>query len=140
MTSTPPVSDLDPLDQQKLDLLHAAATELWIGPESDDVLVQVAFHAVLAWLRGVTSTPRGVLATFGEPAGPLGAQLAFVGSLLHDPETPWPSEPPRTVPGRRSGSSTATAPRRTASPSSTPSRATACRSSRWSAGAMRMDS
>jgi hypothetical protein len=95
MTRTPPVSDLDPLDQRKLDLLHAAATELWIGPESDDVLVQVAFQAVVAWLRGVTSTPRGVLATFGQPAGPLGAQLTFVGSLLHDPETPWPSEPPR---------------------------------------------
>jgi hypothetical protein len=95
MTRAVSVSDLDPLDQQKLDLLHAAATELWIGPESDDVLVQVAFQAVLQWLRGVTSTPRSVLATFSHPAGPLGAQLAFVGSLLHDPETPWPSEPPR---------------------------------------------
>jgi hypothetical protein len=95
MTRTPPVSDLDPLDQQKLDLLHAAATELWIGPESDDLLVQVAFHAVLSWLRGVTSTPREVLASFGQPAGPLGAQLGFVGTLLHDPETPWPTEPPR---------------------------------------------
>ena len=95
MPHTSPVSELDPLDQQKLDLLHAAATELWIGPESDDVLVQVAFHAVLAWLRGMTSTPRGVLVALSEPSGPLGHQLAFVGSLLHDPETPWPSAPPR---------------------------------------------
>jgi hypothetical protein len=89
------VFDLDPSDQQKLDLLHAAATELWIGPESDDVLVQVAFCAVLAWLRGATSTPHGVLATLTAPTGPLGTQLAFVGSLLHDPETPWPPAPPR---------------------------------------------
>jgi len=95
MPHTPPVSELDPLDQQKLDLLHAAATELWIGPESDDVLVQVAFHAVLQWLRGMTSTPRGVLAAFSQPVGPLALQLAFVGSLLHDPESPWPSAPPR---------------------------------------------
>ena len=95
MPRTPSVFQLDPFDQQKLDLLHAAAIELWIGPEGDDVLVQVAFHAVLAWLRGLTSTPRGVLAAVSHPAGPLGAQLAFVGSLLHDPETPWPADPPR---------------------------------------------
>ena len=95
MPRTPPVFELDPSDHRKLDLLHAAATELWIGPESDDVLVQVAFHAVLAWVRGMTSTPRGVLATFSQPAGPLSTQLGLVGSLLHDPETPWPSAPPR---------------------------------------------
>lgn len=95
MSRTPSVFQLDPFDQQKLDLLHAAATELWIGPESDDPLVQVAYHAVLAWLRGVTSTPRGVLATLSQPTGPLGGQLSFVGSLLQDPETPWPAEPPR---------------------------------------------
>ena len=95
MPRTPPVFELDPSDQQKLDLLHAAAIELWIGPEGDDMLVQVAFHAVLAWLRGVTSTPPGVLATFSQPYGPLGQQLGLIGSLLHDPETPWPSEPPR---------------------------------------------
>ena len=95
MPRTPSVSQLDPFDQQKLDLLHAAAVELWIGPESDDPLVQVAFHAVLQWLRGETSTPRGVLATFSHPQGPLGSQLGLVGSLLHDPETPWPSEPLR---------------------------------------------
>ena len=47
MPRTPSASELDPFDQQKLDLLHAAAVELWIGPESDDPLVQVAFHAVL---------------------------------------------------------------------------------------------
>ena len=95
MPRTSSVSELDPFDQQKLDLLHAAATELWIGPESDDVLVQVAFHAVLAWLRGITSTPRSVLLTFSQPTGPLGPQLGLVGSLLQDPETPWPAEPPR---------------------------------------------
>lgn len=95
MTRTPPVIQLEPYEQQKLDLLHAAATELWIGPESDDPLVQVAFHAVLEWLRGDVSTPRGVLATFSQPHGPLGPQLTLVGSLLHDPETSWPSEPPR---------------------------------------------
>ena len=95
MSRTPSVSELDPFDQQKLDLLHAAATELWIGPESDDPLVQVAFHAVLEWLRGEASTPRGLLATFSHPQGPLGLQLGFVGSLLQDPETLWPSEPPR---------------------------------------------
>ena len=95
MPRTPSVSELDPFDQQKLDLLHAAATELWIGPESDDPLVQVAFHAVLEWLRGEALSPHGVLTTFSHPQGPLGLQLGLVGSLLHDPETPWPSEPPR---------------------------------------------
>jgi hypothetical protein len=95
MPRTPSVSELDPFGQQKLDLLHAAATELWIGPEGDDVLVQVAFHAVLAWLRGITSTPQSVLLTFSQSTGPLGPQLGLVGSLLQDPETPWPAEPPR---------------------------------------------
>ena len=32
---------------------------------------------------------------FSHPQGPLGLQLGLVGSLLHDPGTPWPSEPPR---------------------------------------------
>jgi hypothetical protein len=95
MTSTPAMIQLEPDEQQKLDLLRSAATELWIGPESDDPLVQVAFHAVLQWLRGQASTPRAVLATFSQPHGPLGTQLGFVGSLLHDPEKPQPTEPPR---------------------------------------------
>src|SRR5262245_38856179 len=85
MPRTPSVFQLDPFDQQKLDLLHAAATELWIGLESDDPLVQVAFHAVLEWLRGEVSTPGAVLATFSRPQGLLVLQLGFVGSLLHDP-------------------------------------------------------
>ena len=96
MARTSSVFELDPSGQHKLALLHAAATELWIGPESDDPLVQVAFHAVLEWLRGeVVVSPRELLAIFGRPYGSLGWQLLFVGSLLHDPQTPWPQEPLR---------------------------------------------
>ena len=95
MAHTDLVFDLDPRDRRKLDLLQAAFTELWIGPESDDPLVQVAFHAVLEWLRGTARDPQALLAAFGSPQGPLRHQLGLVGSLLHDPATPWPDEPPR---------------------------------------------
>ena len=86
MTITTSASQLDPIDEHKLKLLHAAFVELFIGPESDDTLVQVAFHAVLAWLRGDASEPRALLAAFGSLEGPLGQQLAFVGSLLRKPD------------------------------------------------------
>ena len=35
------------------------------------------------------------LDAFGEPQGPLGPQLYFAGSLVHDPSSAWPSAPPR---------------------------------------------
>jgi hypothetical protein len=95
MTRTLSTSDLDPRDRQKVSLLHSAFVELFIGPESDDPLVQVAFHALLAWLRGEAADPHALLEAFGAADGPLTQQLGFVGSLLHDPEAGWPSETPR---------------------------------------------
>ena len=95
MTITTSASPVDPIDEHKLKLLHAAFVELFIGPESDDILVQVAFHAVLAWLRGDASEPRALLAAFGSLEGPLGQQLAFVGSVLHEPDDTPPAELPR---------------------------------------------
>jgi hypothetical protein len=87
--------ELDARDQLKLELLRSAFTELWIGPESDDPLVQVAFHAVLQWLRGEASEPHTLLRSFGSQHGPVGRQLQFVGSLLHNPETALPAHTPR---------------------------------------------
>jgi hypothetical protein len=95
MTITTSASPVDPTDEHKLKLLHAAFVELFIGPESDDILVQVAFHAVLAWLRGNVTEPRALLAAFGSLEGPLGQQLAFVGSLLGKPDDATPDELPR---------------------------------------------
>jgi hypothetical protein len=95
MTRTTSASQLDPIDEDKLELLHAAFVELFIGPESDDVLVQVAFHALLAWLRGEVAEPRALLEAFGSLEGPLGRQLAFVGSLLRKRDDARPAELPR---------------------------------------------
>jgi hypothetical protein len=95
MTSTTSASPLDPIEEHKLKLLHAAFVELFIGPESDDILVHVAFHAVLAWLRGEASEPRALLEAFGSLEGPLGRQLAFVGSLLRKSDDPATAELPR---------------------------------------------
>jgi hypothetical protein len=95
MTRISSVFELDSRDQLKLELLRSAFTELWIGPESDDPLVQVAFHAVLQWLRGEASEPHSLLRSFGSLQGPLGHQLQFVGSLLHNPETAVPAHTPR---------------------------------------------
>ena len=95
MTSTTSASPLDPIEEHKLKLLHAAFVELFIGPESDDILVQVAFHAVLAWLRGEATEPRALLEALGSLEGPLGRQLAFVGSLLRKPDEAPPAGLPR---------------------------------------------
>ena len=95
MTRTSSLSELDPRDQLKLQILRSAFTELWIGPEGDDPLVHVAFHAVLQWLRGDISEPHALLRTFGAQPGPLAHQLHFVGSLLHNPETALPACTPR---------------------------------------------
>ena len=95
MTRISSFFELDPRDQLKLELLRSAFTELWIGPESDDPLVQVAFHAVLQWLRGEVSEPHSLLHIFGSHHGPLARQLQFVGSLLHNPETALPAHTPR---------------------------------------------
>jgi hypothetical protein len=95
MTRIPSFFELDPRDQLKLELLRSAFTELWIGPESDDPLVQVAFHAVLQWLRSEASEPHTLLRSFGSQQGPLGHQLRFVGSLLHNPEAALPAHTPR---------------------------------------------
>ena len=87
--------ELDPHDQLKLELLCSAFTELWIGPESDNPLVQVAFHALVQWLRGEVSEPHSLLRIFGSQQGPLAHQLQFVGSLLDNPETAPQAHAPR---------------------------------------------
>jgi hypothetical protein len=95
MTSTTSTPQLEPIDEHKVNLLHAAFVELFIGPDSDDILVQVAFHAVLAWLRAEATEPRALLEAFGSLEGPLGRQLAFVGSLLRKSDEAPPAKLPR---------------------------------------------
>jgi len=94
MAATPPPFTLDPYGQTMLNLWHAASLRLTAGPESDDVLVQAAGRAVVAWLRHDAVTPRSLLDTFSRPGGPLVPQLRFVGSLVHDPSRVVPAEPP----------------------------------------------
>jgi hypothetical protein len=86
---------LDRYQQARVELWHSASIELAIGPESSDPFVQAGFHAVLAWLRGEVGTPQALLETFGRPHGPLGPQLQLAGSVVHDPDSPWPIDPPR---------------------------------------------
>ncbi len=95
MATTPSPFTLDRYGQTMLNLWHAASLRLTAGPESDDVLVQAAGHAVVAWLRQDAATPGSLLDTFGRPGGPLVPQLRFVGSLVHDPSQALPAEPPR---------------------------------------------
>ncbi len=95
VASTPSPFTLDRYGQTMLNLWHAASLRLTAGPESDDVLVQAAGHAVVAWLRQDAATPGSLLDTFGRPGGPLVPQLRFVGSLVHDPTQAPPAEPPR---------------------------------------------
>jgi hypothetical protein len=71
------------------------AARLTAGAESDDVLVQAAGHAVVAWLRQDAATPGALLDSFSRPGGPLIPQLRLVGSLVHDPAQAVPAEPPR---------------------------------------------
>jgi len=94
MATTPSPFTLDRYGQTMLNLWHAASLRLTAGPESDDVLVQAAGHAVVAWLRQDAATPGSLLDTFGRPGGPLVPQLRFVGSLVHDPTQAPPAEPP----------------------------------------------
>src|SRR5712692_1576135 len=95
MATTPSRLTLDPYGQTMIDLWHAASLRLTAGPESDDVLVQAAGHAVVAWLRQDAATSAAPLDTFSRPGGPLVPQLRFVGSLVHDPARAVPAEPPR---------------------------------------------
>jgi hypothetical protein len=95
MTTTPSPFTLDPYGQTMVKLWHAASARLTAGPESNDVLVQAAGHAVDAWLRHDALTPRSLLDSFSRPGGPLIPQLRFVGSIVHDPVEPVPAEPPR---------------------------------------------
>ena len=95
MATSPSPFTLDPYGQTMLNLWHAASLRLTAGPESDDVLVQAAGHAVVAWLRQDAATPGSLLDTFSRPGGPLVPQLRFVGSLVHDPAQALPAEPPR---------------------------------------------
>ena len=95
VASTPSPFTLDRYGQTMLNLWHAASLRLTAGPESDDVLVQAAGHAVVAWLRQDAATPGSLLDTFRRPGGPLVPQLRFVGSLVHDPTQALPAEPPR---------------------------------------------
>jgi len=78
-----------------VDLWHAASDRLTTGPESDDILVQVAEHTIVAWLRHDATTPAALLEAFSGPGGPLVPQLRFVGSLIHDPTRGLPDVPPR---------------------------------------------
>jgi hypothetical protein len=86
---------LDPFSQTVVDLWRAASLRLAAGPESNDVFVQAAGHAVVAWLKQEAATPRALLDMFGRPGGSLLPQLHLVGSLVHDPAQALPSEPPR---------------------------------------------
>ena len=95
VASTPSPFTLDRYGQTMLNLWHAASLRLTAGPESDDVLVQAAGHAVVAWLRQDAATCGSLLDTFGRPGGPLVPQLRFLGSLVHDPTQALPAEPPR---------------------------------------------
>ena len=96
MATTPPSPfTLDRYGQTMVNLWHAASLRLTAGPESHDVLVQAARHAVVAWLRQDAGTLGALLDTFSRPGGPLVPQLRFVGSLVHDPTQALPAEPPR---------------------------------------------
>ena len=95
MATTPSPFTLDPYGQTMVNLWHAASLRLTAGPEFDDVLIQAAGHAVVAWLKRDAGTPGALLDTFGRPGGPLVPQLRFVGSLVHDPSQALPAEPPR---------------------------------------------
>ena len=57
MATTPSPFILDPYSQTMLNLWHAASLRLTAGPEFNDVLVQAAGHAVIAWLRQDAATP-----------------------------------------------------------------------------------
>lgn len=94
MTTIPSSFTLDSHSQTIVKLWQAANARLTTGPESDDVLVQAAGHAVVAWLRQDAATPAALLDSFSRPGGPLIPQLRFVGSLVHDPARPLPTEPP----------------------------------------------
>ena len=95
MTASTSTFTLDPYSQARVDLWHAASLELSIGPEADDPFVQAGVHAILEWLRGEVATATELVDTFGRPHGPLGPQLRFAGSLLHEPSEAPPVEPPR---------------------------------------------
>ena len=95
MATTPSPFTLDRYGQTMLNLWHAASLRLTAGPESDDVLVQAAGHAVVAWLRQDAATPAALLGCFSQLGGPVVPQLRFVGSLVHDPTLAIPAEPPR---------------------------------------------
>jgi len=95
MATTPSPFTLDPYGHTMVNLWHAASLRLTAGPESDDVLIQAAGHAVVAWLRQDAPTPAALLGCFSQLGGPVVPQLRFVGSLVHDPTQAMPAEPPR---------------------------------------------
>ena len=95
MAITPSPFRLDPYRQTMVDLWHAASLALDAAPASDDIMVQAAGQAVVAWLRQDAPTPGALLDTFSRPGGPLVPQLRFVGSLVHDPARALPADPPR---------------------------------------------
>ena len=95
MATTPSPFTLNSYGQTTVDLWQAASHRLTGGPESDEILVQAAEHAVVAWLRHDAATPRALLDAFSRPGGPLVPQLRFVGSLVHDPARALPDVPPR---------------------------------------------
>lgn len=80
-TSLQPVH-VDPSTQRKVDLWRAASVELSIGPEAVEPLVQAGIHAVLASLRAEVADASVLVETYSTPHGPLGRQLALVGSLV----------------------------------------------------------
>jgi hypothetical protein len=94
MATTPSPFTLDSYGQTMVNLWQAASLRLTAGHESDDVLVQAAGHAVVAWLTEDAPTPGALLGAFSRPGGPLIPQLRFVGSLVHDPSQAVPAEPP----------------------------------------------
>jgi len=95
MATTPSPFTLDSYGQTMVNLWQAASLRLTAGPESDDVLIQAAGHAVVAWLRQDAATPAALLGCFSQLGGPVVPRLRFVGSLVHDPTQAIPAEPPR---------------------------------------------
>ena len=94
MATTPSPFSLDSHGQTTVNLWQAASLRLAAGHEYDDVLVQAAGQAVVAWLMQDAPTPGALLGAFSRPGRPLLSQLRFVGSLVHDPSQAVPAEPP----------------------------------------------
>src|SRR5262249_50399146 len=91
-TSLQPVH-VDPSTQRKVDLWRAASVELSIGPEAVDPLVQAGIPAVLASFGAEVAAASVWVEAYSTPHGPLGRQLALVGSLVSPTQAGQPEIP-----------------------------------------------